>query len=318
MRSRSSLLAALGLGLAAVAGGAPRGRVTVAPQATVHAATIRLADIASLEGEGVEALGAASLGPAPTAGETRTLDGATVLQALHREAGSLDGLTYTIPALVRVRRAAQEVSESAVRKIVEDFVAEAFGAQAGNAVVRTVELQGPIRIPEGAYRTRVVSPPGAPPLGRVRLQIEFAVDDRPVKSVWVTADVGLYGAVVVARRAIARGERVAGGDVAVERRDLSQLPGDVIGSTADAEGLFARGAIPAAAPLRRQDVAVPPAVHRGDVVLLVAQRAGLRITTPGEVREDAGLSQPVRVVNRSSRKEVTGRVVDASTVVVDF
>jgi flagella basal body P-ring formation protein FlgA len=92
----------------------------------------------------------------------------------------------------------------------------------------------------------------------------------------------------------------------------------VLGDAAEAEGLFARGSIAAAAPIRRQDVMVPPAVHRGDVVLLVAQRAGLRITTPGEVREDAALSQSVRVVNRSSRKELTGRVLDASTVVVDF
>src|SRR5206468_9626704 len=159
---------------------------------------------------------------------------------------------------------------------------------------------GSIRIPEGVYRARVISPPGAPLLGRIRLQLEFAVDDRPAKSVWVTADVGLYGPVVVARRPIGRGERVGGGDVTVERRDLSQLPSDVVGDAAEAEGLFARGSIAAAAPIRRQDVAVPPVVHRGDVVLLVAQRAGLRITTPGEVREDAALSQPVRVVNRST------------------
>jgi len=306
------------VGTAAAAGGAPRGRVTVAAQATVHAPTIRLADIATLEGDDVAALGATGFGPAPTAGETRTLEGAAVLQALHREAGTLDNVTYTIPALVRVRRAAQDVSETAVRKVLEDFLAETLGTQAENAVLRTVELPGPIRIPEGAYRARVISPPGVPLLGRVRLQIEFMVDDRPAKSVWVTADIGLYGPVVVARRPIGRGERVGAADVTVARRDRSQFPGDVLGDAAEAEGLFARGAIAAASPIRRQDVAVPPVVHRGDVVLLVAQRAGLRITTPGEVREDAALSQSVRVVNRSSRKEVTGSVLDASTVVVDF
>src|SRR5207247_3439943 len=126
--------------------------------------------------------------------------------------------TYTIPALVRVRRAAQDVSETAVRKVLEDFLAETLGTQAENAVLRTVELPGPIRIPEGAYRARVISPPGVPLLGRVRLQIEFMVDDRPAKSVWVTADIGLYGPVVVARRPIGRGERVGAADVTVAGR----------------------------------------------------------------------------------------------------
>src|SRR5438552_3877013 len=182
MRSSSSLLVLLALATATAASEASHLRVTVAPQSTVHTPTIRLADIATLEGEGAEAIGATGLGSAPIAGETRTLEGAAVLQALHREAGSLDGITYTIPALVRVRRAAQEVPEPAVRKVVEDFLAEALGTQVENAVLRTVELPGPIRIPEGAYRARVVSPPGAPLLGRTRVQLEFAVDDRPVRS----------------------------------------------------------------------------------------------------------------------------------------
>jgi len=136
--------------------------------------------------------------------------------------------------------------------------------------------------------------------------------------VWVTADVGLYGAVVVAQRPIGRGERVGARDVNLERRDLSELPTDVLADAGQAEGLFARGPIAAGTPIRRQDVAVPPVVHRGDVVLLVAERGAVRITTPGEVREDGALRESIRVVNRASRKEVTGRVVDASTVVVDF
>jgi len=319
MRSCSSCAAGIAFVLVAagIVGAAQRTRVIVAPDSVVQGAAIRLADIAAIEGDGAGALGGIALGTAPAAGETRTLEGGFVLQALRRANGSLDDVTYTIPALVRVRRAAQEVPETAVRALVEQFVVETLGERASDAVVRSIELPGPIRIPAGTYRARVI-PAGGPLLGRTRLQLEFAVEDRPVRTVWVTADVGVYGPVLVARRPFARGDTIAATDVSVERRDLSQLPADVLGDPADVSGMIARAAIAAADPVRREQVSVAAAVHRGDVVLLVAERPGLRLTVPGEVREDAGLSQPVRVVNRTSRKEIVGRVIDGSTVAVDF
>ena len=302
---------------AAVIAGATGGRIVVAPDATVSGEMVRLKDVAALEGAAAEALGMLVLGPAPGAGESRTLEGAAVLAALRR-APNFEALTYTIPALVRVRRATQDVSEAAVRGIVERFLAEALGQGAGEAVLRTVEVAGPIRLPAGPYRARVIPPPGTPLFRRVRLQLEFTVDDRPVRTVWATADVGLFGPVVLARRPVARGEMLTEADLAVERRDLSDLPREVVSDLDGAVGRVARTPLVPYVPLRRDQLGEPAAVHRGDVVLLVAERGGLRITAPGEVREDAGLGQQVRVVNRTSRRDLVGRVLDPSTVAVEF
>ena len=49
-----------------------------------------------------------------------------------------------------------------------------------------------------------------------------------------------------------------------------------------------------------------------------AQRNGLRVTAPGEVRQDAGAGERVAVVNRTSGKSLIGRVVDRDTVAVEF
>src|SRR2546428_8812214 len=136
MRSFSRIAVLLAFG-AAAAGGAPRARVTVAAQATVHGSTLRLADIATIEGEGVEALGAAALGPAPMAGEARTLEGAVILQALHRDAGTPAGITHTIPAPGRVRRAAQEGAEAPVREGPTDIPGQALGTPGEDRRVRT-------------------------------------------------------------------------------------------------------------------------------------------------------------------------------------
>jgi flagella basal body P-ring formation protein FlgA len=304
--------------VASAAAASPVGRITVAREATVREQVIRLGDVAALEGEDVRPLASIVLGPAPAAGESRGLDGALILGAIRREAGALDGITYTIPATVRVRRAAQQVGEAAVRQILEGFLAETLGPGAADTVLRSVELPGPILLPDGPYSARVIPAPGTALLGRVRLQLEFTAEDRPVKRVWITADIGVYGPTVLAARPVARGEVLREADLIVDRQDLSQAPRGVVTELAAAVGMVARTPLLPHAPIRREQIESPAAVHRGDVVLLVAERGALRITAPGEVREDAGVGQQVRVVNRGSRKDLVGRVLDASTVAVDF
>src|SRR5690348_14961216 len=115
MRSSSRIAAAALALAAATAGGAPRARVAVRPDATVAADTIRLGYIAIIEDSDRDDLASLELGPAPAAGESRLLDGASVLDAVRRRAGGLDAITYTVPASVRVRRASQDVPASAVR-----------------------------------------------------------------------------------------------------------------------------------------------------------------------------------------------------------
>jgi flagella basal body P-ring formation protein FlgA len=69
-------------------------------------------------------------------------------------------------------------------------------------------------------------------------------------------------------------------------------------------------------PLSPEQLAPPAVVRRGDVVLLIAETAGLRITTTGEVRQDAARGEQVRVLNVSSQTEVVGRALDGKTVSV--
>src|SRR2546428_9143733 len=95
---------------------AATGRVTVPAEATATGQVIRLGDIALLEGPATAALGDVTLGPAPGAGESRMLEGARVLDALRRAGADLAEITYTIPPVIRVRRASQEVSEAAGRQ----------------------------------------------------------------------------------------------------------------------------------------------------------------------------------------------------------
>jgi len=310
---------AAGLVLAAVAiVPPPAERVAVAPESVVDGASVRLGDVAALEGERAQQLAGLVLAPAPAPGESRSIAGSRVLAALQRELGTLDVVRYTIPALVRVRRASQDVTEETIREVVERYLVEQFADGQREARLRSLEVPGVVRIPPGPFEARVAVPPGAAVVGRARLQVELVQEGTVVRTVWITADVALEGTVVVARRPIARGETIGAEDLTVERREIPANGGDLVSDPLEAEGLVARAALPALAPLRREQLTAPILVRRGDAVLLVAERGGLRLTVPAEVQDEAAAGESVRVTNRVSKKDVVARVLDARTVRVEF
>jgi flagella basal body P-ring formation protein FlgA len=146
--------------------------------------------------------------------------------------------------------------------------------------------------------------------------VEILQHDHVVATVPVTAEVAVLEEVVVARRGIARGTVIGPNDVVRERRNVSTLPHGVLTRLEDAVGMEASASIAALTPLSPEQLAPPAVVRRGDVVLLIAETAGLRITTTGEVRQDAARGEQVRVLNVSSQTEVVGRALDGKTVSV--
>jgi flagella basal body P-ring formation protein FlgA len=63
---------------------------------------------------------------------------------------------------------------------------------------------------------------------------------------------------------------------------------------------------------------LPPLVHRGERVKLVAKNEILKVSTLGIAKSQGGKGERVKVVNISSQKTVVGVVTDASTVEVTF
>jgi flagella basal body P-ring formation protein FlgA len=314
----------LGLGVATwgtavprVLAAEPAGRLTVRPEVTVDGDAVRVGDIAALDGT-AEALAGIEVGPAPAPGEVRALAAATILGALRGNGVDLAGLRYFIPATVRVRRGAQRVDAGDVRAIIETYLRDTVGAEDGRLVLRAVEVPGALDLPRGPYTWRVTPPGRGPLIGKTRLLVEFLQDGRAVGSVFAVADVAAFEAVYFLRRPLSRGEVVSAEDLASERREVSLLPLGAITRAEDAIGKQAATALVAFVPLRHEQLQAPAVVRRGDVVTLLAESAGLRITVPGEVREDAARGGQVRVLNRSSQKEVVGRVVDGATVWVQF
>jgi flagellar basal body P-ring formation protein FlgA len=290
------------------------GRISVGRAATVDGATVRLADVAVLEGNATDFAGV-DLGPAPDPGGSRHLDGIAILHKL-RAAGLDDGTTrYEIPASVRIARAYQDVSADEIRGTVERDASSVLGP---GEELRTVEVGSGARIPPGPYEVRLGAGAAGARGARRRVDVDLVQEGGVVASVPARLDVVANGPVAVLRHAVPRGTVLGSGDVAIEERELTGLSGNLITALADAIGKETRTALSAGTPLTVTALASPLLVRRGDVVTVIIETPGMRLSTPGEALEGGITGARIRIRNRTSQQELSGQVVERGIVLVQY
>ena len=96
-------------------------------------------------------------------------------------------------------------------------------------------------------------------------------------------------------------------------RKLTTLPAAVV-----ADYLSRVGVMEGRKPLTVQALSTAALVKRGDLVRLLIEKNGLRLSVSGEALDTGGSGERVRVVNESSKRELVGRVVDHGTVSVVY
>ncbi len=317
-RGRAAV-AAIAAVLAAAGAAAPAyaafagGGVIVGRSATVNAAAVHLADVAVLEGD-ARAFADVELGPAPDPGATRRLAGTAILRRLTDAGFDTAATRYQIPATVIVSRAAQEIGVPELARAVEE---QAPALLAEGERVRDVDVAASVRIPPGAYDTRLSAVGPAHGVSR-RFELALVQDGATVATVPARVEVEAFGPVVVARRSLARGATIAADDVAVEERDVTGLGAAVLRDVHDAVGKEAHVALAPGMPVTMQAVAKPVLVRRGDLVTVVVETPGMRLSLPADALEAGPAGARVRAVNKTSKQEISGNVVDRGTILVRY
>lgn len=162
------------------------------------------------------------------------------------------------------------------------------------------------------------SHPQAKRVGRVPVTVALSVDGRVVRRGIVNAKVRVEVPVVVTTRPVRRGEILELADLALEPRDVSELPEGWLDDPSALVGLRARRSVMPGVLWRESWAQVPPRVRRGELVPLQLQHGSLVIQGRGVVRKDARVGEMVGVVNPDSRRELMGRVDPEGVVHVAF
>jgi len=297
--------------------------VRLAPEVVVRTDEISLGDLASIEGdEGLaRRLRQVRLGPAPTPGMSQRIDASYLRLRLNEPGLEPHKVQVVAPDQVVITRAYQvlpgpAVVEAAIRWLQERL--DVLAPDGGPYALVPLTRLGDLRIPAGALELVAQVQGELSPQGMVGATVTVAVDGRSYQTIPLSFRVGRYGSVAVAARALESKAVLGPGDWQIERRPATEIPAGALPAIPDGADLEAVRPIKAGEALTPTLVRQRILVRRGELVTLVLEGPGFRITTQGLAVTDARRGDSVRVLNPTSKRETLGKVEVPGIVRVPF
>ena len=296
-------------------------RIRILPNVQIDDEDILLGRIAGIEGHDpllVQKLNSIVVARAPLPGASRTLEKQVVIRCLKQNGINLNQLALQIPAKVVVTRNYTEISREKIKMLVSDYIQKTILKDHAGGSIKDIQVADSLRLPNGRITFKVIPPPNRDLLGKIPFSVHFDVNGKFHKRVWATATVEVLAEVVITKKPVGRHKPITEDDIELLYMDLAKLPSGVITDPEAVLGKRTKRAIGAKTVLRADLVESPPLVKRGDVVVIIAESSGLKITALGEVKKKGRLGESIPVMNYDSKKILYGRVMDSSTVKVEF
>ncbi len=155
-------------------------------------------------------------------------------------------------------------------------------------------------------------------MGRNQLVGTVLVNGERFKKFRLSAKTTAIVNVIRAKRPIKRGEIISEDVVAVEQIKTVRPLRNIVNRLEDILGTEATRNLPTGRNISFNSIKIPPLIDRGDRLLIVAQKGGMKITTPGMAQKKGSKDSVIPVINLQSKKVVYARVVDKNTVEVVF
>jgi len=248
----------------------------------------------------------------------RTLLVALMLSALPFTASAASAAAAAVAAPPAAAPAGNLVTEGELRRVIENFLVQKAAPLNAQVSIKRIGCQGDLKLPAGRVSFEVVAPERWEGYGSSSVALIVRVDDQVKRNLTVQVEVEALAEMLVATRTLERGEVLAASDLALARRDLSHVQGRFLKGIDDAVGLRVKSAIRANSPVRGDYLERVPIVKSGQVVTILAENEAVRITASGRAKGSGALGDSIMVQNLASQKDVAARVLDASTVRVDF
>jgi flagellar basal body P-ring formation protein FlgA len=154
--------------------------------------------------------------------------------------------------------------------------------------------------------------------GRIPMILEIRINDQFKKRIRLNTKVLVSQKVIKTVRAVRRGEILSKNEIKIETMQTERPLKNAITNIESALGYEATRNISIGKILIPNLIKRPALGNRGDKILIMAQKGGMTITTPGILKEDGYENAMIRVLNMESKKIIYGRLVDSNTVKVRF
>jgi flagella basal body P-ring formation protein FlgA len=256
------------------------------------------------------------LAPPPMLGKAAIFTRAQVSNWIREQASDFATTNWAGAERVRVARRSRSLEEVELRNFLCLTLQREVVKDRGELELRLLRPWAAVLVPDEPLMLRVIDMPATGPSANFILRFEILCGEERLGQWQAAASARIWRDIPVARAPLLRGHLLADAPIVFERRDTLSLR--------DAPGLFALNDpslelienIPAGQPVLARSVRPRPVIQRGQLVEGLVQDGGLTIALKVEALNDALPGQVVRVRNPSTRRELTGKVLNEQTVII--
>ena len=296
-------------------------RVSILENVRIDDENILLGNIAKIESSDpilTQKLNGIVIGKAPFPGHSIGIKENVLKLRLKQNGIDSDALLLSVPPKVIITRSFIAISPEKIKALVSDYILNNILSGQDDAKIKNIRVTDGLRLPHGRITYKVNPPRKRTFAGKVPVSITFSVDGKFHKRVWATATIEMFATVVVTQKPLGRHKPITEDDIEMQKLDLAKLPFSAITDPNAVLGKRTKRAIGAKTVVSAAMIELPPLVKRGDVVVIIAESSGLKITALGQVKKKGRLGERIPVINFDSKKILYAQVLDANTVKVEF
>lgn len=253
------------------------------------------------------------MGFAPKPGQFKIFNGERLRARLNSEKSLPQNTFIMIPDRVCIKRKSQEISRKQLKKIFFHYISER--TEHREFTINNFSIRGLKVYPGGKLSLSLCAADNDKDIrGRVTLYLGVRINNKNYGRVALSGWVDIFDTVLCALRPLRRGTILSLKDVYMEKKSISDFSGDYFTNPADIQGKILKTDISRGRYITENMVGLPPLIHRGEVIKMVAVSGDLRIVASGIAKNDGKLNDQIRVQNISSKRIVYGVVTGKSTV----
>ena len=212
----------------------------------------------------------------------------------------------------------QSITEGKLREVYIQYLCRRLGKERADVVVSKFKVSGNRPVASGKISIQLFQKNSVKLEGYVKLVAVISVDGVVRKKVKLSGWVDVFESIVCAARNLKRKDIIKADDVYLARRNISHGSANYLIDIGKVTGLMAKHSIKADKSIKEWMLEKSPVVSKGDLVTILAESSGLRITVPGKVLMKGFAGELVKVQNLMSKRKIYAKIVNPSTVMVDF
>ena len=278
-----------------------------------------LGEISEIECENstmFEKLSKVVIGRSPLPGKKITVTRSLILSRLRSKSINIKDISFPVSDSIIIQRAALKISGKDIEQVVLNYIKESNSNK--DLKARILAKIKDVYIPRGQV-SYVINPKSRYKKegGYRNYEVEFSVDGKPVRKVFIRTYLKLYKEVFVARDTIRKNQVIEESDLLKLRRNVDRIQREYLTDKNKIIGKISTRTLNPSEVFSSGSIKNPPLINSGDRLQIVFETPFLRLSAPGISLAKGREGDRIPVKNAESKVVVLATVKTRNTVQVN-